>query len=54
MRDEMFDRDYQQGRAELNTGIDRLLSTIGDGLSALHRIQWAAPWERGPTSRRAR
>ena len=48
MMDEIFDRQYQAGRADLNAGIDRLFTgvgrTIGEGLKALHRIEWSAPW----------
>jgi hypothetical protein len=48
MRDELFDRDYQAGRAALNDGIDRLLRRLGNELAAVfravHRIQWSAPW----------
>jgi hypothetical protein len=47
MRDEMFDRDYQRGRAEL-AGLDRLFASAGRGLSVLHRIQWSAPWDSKP------
>ena len=50
MQDEIFDRTYQAGRAELNSGIDRGLSrlgaSIGKSLQALHRIEWSAPWNR--------
>ena len=49
MRDELFDRDYQAGRAELNAGIDRAVARIGrslgDSLKVLHRIEWNAPWQ---------
>ena len=49
MRDELFDRDYQAGRAELNAGIDRAIANIGrslgDSLKVLHRIEWNAPWQ---------
>lgn len=49
MRDEMFDRDYQGGRAELNNGIDRLVKAIGGtvllAFEALHRAEWSAPWK---------
>ena len=52
MMDEIFDRNYQAGRAELNAGIDRGLARIGDtlgkSLETLHRIEWSAPWHRGP------
>ena len=49
MIDEIFDRNYQAGRAELNAGIDRAISslarTVGDSLKVLHRIEWSAPWQ---------
>ena len=48
MVDEIFDRNYQQGRAELHAGLDRAFARIGDALGkslkALHRIEWSAPW----------
>jgi hypothetical protein len=48
MIDEIFDRQYQAGRAELNAGLDRAFAaigrTIGDSLKVLHRIEWSAPW----------
>ena len=48
MVDEIFDRGYQAGRAELNAGIDRAFAAIGRELgksfSVLHRIEWNAPW----------
>jgi hypothetical protein len=50
MLDELFDRSYAAGRAELNNGIARVLhrltSTIGASLKALHRVEWNAPWKR--------
>jgi hypothetical protein len=56
MRDELLDRDYQAGRAELNAGIDRAIANIGrslgDSLKLLHRIEWSAPWH-PKTKRRA-
>jgi hypothetical protein len=49
MRDEIYDRDYQAGRAELHAGIDRAVLAIGRGIAAtfnaLHDIQFAAPWK---------
>jgi hypothetical protein len=55
MIDEMFDRDYQYGRAQLNAGIDRavahLARTLGDSLKALHRIEWSAPWDQAGKTR---
>lgn len=48
MADEMFDRDYQAGRDELNDGIDRGIASFITGLrtafEAMNRIQWSAPW----------
>jgi hypothetical protein len=49
MIDEIFDRNYQQGRASLNRGIvdgfSRLSRTLGDSFTVLHRIEWNAPWQ---------
>ncbi|MFL6751779.1 MAG: hypothetical protein ACJ8D5_06665 [Sphingomicrobium sp.] len=48
MVDEIFDRVYQDGRADLHAGIDRafgrLAGAIGGGLRAMHRFEWSAPW----------
>ena len=44
MVDEIFDRDYQNGRAQLNAALAGLGRTLGDSLKALHRIEWSAPW----------
>lgn len=48
MIDQMYDRGYQHGRAALNAGFAAaargLARTIGDGLGALHRLEWSAPW----------
>ena len=48
MMDEIFDRNYQAGRADFNAGLDRGFARIGSALAAtfktLHRIQWHAPW----------
>lgn len=56
MRDELFDRDYQSGRDQLNSGIDRAIahlgSTLSDSLKLLHHIEWSAPWN-AKTNRRA-
>lgn len=50
MIDEIFDRQYQAGRAGLNAGIDRAVARIarelGESFRTLHRIQWSAPWAR--------
>ena len=44
MRDEIFDRDYQNGRDALHDGIDRLIKSIGRTLQVLNAIQFDAPW----------
>ena len=48
MVDEIFDRGYQAARPQLNAGVAKAVSelvhTIGDGLDALHRLDWSAPW----------
>ena len=47
MVDEMFDRQYQAGREQLNASFDRLghrLQVFAAGFSRLNRIQFAAPW----------
>ena len=41
MRDEIFDRDYQAGRAELHAGIDRAVATIGRSLGDM--LEGASP-----------
>ncbi len=55
MRDELYDRDYQSGRAELHDGIDRLLARLANGLrvtfEAIHRIEWSAPCKAGSKDR---
>ena len=48
MVDEIFDRGYQAARTQLNASVAKAFSelthTIGDGLRALHRLDWNAPW----------
>ena len=50
MLDELFDRNYQAGRSDLNAGIDRLGSrfskTVLGAFRVGTRIQFAAPWSR--------
>jgi hypothetical protein len=54
MIDEIFDRQYQAGRNELNAGLDRAFATIGrevgKSLAAVHRFEWSAPWARKPVA----
>ncbi len=49
MMDEIFDRTYQNGRADLHAGIDRAVGAVasefGKTLAVLHRIEWSAPWD---------
>jgi hypothetical protein len=49
MRDELYDREYQAGRAALHDGIDRLVARLRHELAvtfaALHRVEWSAPWK---------
>lgn len=55
MIDEIFDRNYQHGRAALNDGLDRLFASIGrelgKSLKAVHRFEWSAPWARAASKR---
>ena len=48
MIDEIYDRGYQAGRAELHDGIDALIRKVGGAitpaLAAIHRFEWHAPW----------
>ncbi len=43
MMDEIFDRQYQSGRAELNAGLDRAFASVARefarGLKAAHQLQ---------------
>jgi hypothetical protein len=45
MRDELFDRDYQNGRADLHKGVDELVRLAAGAFQLLHRIEWSAPWD---------
>jgi len=48
MIDEMFDRVYQDGRADLTAGLDRIFRRIGratgNAFHVLNRIEFDAPW----------
>jgi hypothetical protein len=48
MIDEIFDRDYQAGRANLNAalagGFTRLGRAVAEVFAVLIRIQYDAPW----------
>jgi hypothetical protein len=48
MIDEIFDRTYQNGRADLHRGVEELFGAIArqvdESLTTLHDLQWSAPW----------
>ena len=48
MIDEIHDRHYQAGRAELNAAIlaafARLVRAINNAFEVLHRIEYESPW----------
>lgn len=53
MVDEIWDRQYQSGRAELHGGLERLAArarrSVATTFEAIHAIQFDAPW--APRSR---
>lgn len=58
MIDEIFDRNYQAARGELNAalgfGFRKILGSIGTAFEVLNRIEYSAPWlERKRTRRHA-
>jgi hypothetical protein len=48
MIDEIFDRQYQLGRAQMNasllSGVATLGRAVGEAFRALNRIEYEAPW----------
>jgi hypothetical protein len=56
MIDEIFDRHYQAGRADLNAALlkvaGRFGKAFGNAFAVLNRIEYSAPW--AIKSRRAR
>jgi hypothetical protein len=52
MVDEIFDRDYQAGREELNaaiaSGFASLFRAIGHAFKVLNKIEYQAPWTATP------
>lgn len=54
MNDQIFDREYQAGRAALNDSLDRLISGVGESLRVLHKINFDAPWKHSASKRRVR
>ena len=57
MIDEIFDRHYQAGRAELNAGLGLIVREVGNAagnaFKVLHRIEFDAPWLARRRSRRS-
>ena len=45
MNNQIFDREYQAGRAALNDSISRLIDGAGQSLRVLHKINFDAPWK---------
>lgn len=56
MIDEIYDRHYQIGRAELNAsmlrGLARLSRAVGNAFAVLNRIEYSAPWSASATNAR--
>ena len=50
MMDEIYDRTYQAGRADLNAGLDRLFKrtvrSVDNAFQVIHRIEFDAPWSK--------
>lgn len=44
MRDELYDRNYQEGRDALHDGIDRLIASTSRTFRLIAAIQFRAPW----------
>jgi len=57
MIDDIFDRQYQAGRKELNASILQLLTTfgraVGNAFNVLNRIEYSAPWRSPPKRARS-
>jgi hypothetical protein len=58
MIDEIFDRQYQAGRAELNATIfalaRRFAAAVANAFAVLNRIEYSAPWAAGAKQVRPR
>lgn len=56
MIDEIFDRSYQAGRAELNasllSGLRNVGRSVADAFEVLNRIEYSAPWRDRRAARR--
>jgi|KBSSwiStaDraftv2_1062776.scaffolds.fasta_scaffold480700_2 hypothetical protein len=58
MIDEIFDRNYQAGRAQLNASLtnafSRLGEAVGNAFAVLQRIEYSEPWKVTRKAARAR
>jgi hypothetical protein len=54
MNDQIFDREYQAGRAALNDSISQLIHGAGQSLRVLHSLQFDAPWNQSAPVKRDR
>jgi len=56
MIDEIFDRSYRDGRAQLNaslaSGLIHLSDAVMNAFNVLNRIEYQAPWIARPTRAR--
>jgi hypothetical protein len=54
MIDEIYDRQYQASRKDLNSALldalGRLGHAVGDAFKVLNRIEYSAPWANRPRS----
>ena len=58
MIDEIFDRNYQAARSELNatltSGLRKVAASVANAFKVLNRIEYSSPWlERKRTRRHA-
>jgi hypothetical protein len=44
MVDEIYDRQYRDGRRELNDFLTRVGNAVGNAFAVLNRIEYSAPW----------
>lgn len=54
MHDQIFDREYQSGRAALNGSISQLIEGVAKSMRVLNKIQFDAPWKQKAPSKRGR
>ena len=54
MNDQIFDREYQAGRAALNDSLSRLIRGAGQSLRVLHKINFDAPWKQPASPKQQR